>query len=132
MTVGSVQHGRQANQLRTQQAVSLPRGGNSVVRVRPAVPESCPVRKADITPDLVSELIAEQFPQWAGLPVRPVEADGVDNTTFRLGTEMSVRLPSSESYVEQVDKEQRWLPLLAPRLPLPIPVPLARGVPGCG
>jgi len=90
------------------------------------------MRKADITADLVSRLIAEQFPQWADLPIQPVEAGGVDNTTFRLGQTMSVRLPSAEVYVEQVDKEQRWLPVLARQLPLPIPEPLAKGVPGNG
>ena len=90
------------------------------------------MRKADITADLVSRLIAEQFPQWADLPIQPVEAGGVDNTTFRLGQTMSVRLPSAEVYVEQVDKEHRWLPVLARQLPLPIPEPLAKGVPGNG
>jgi aminoglycoside phosphotransferase (APT) family kinase protein len=45
---------------------------------------------------------------------------------------MSVRLPSSRAYVEQVEKEHRWLPILAPQLPLPIPEPLAMGKPGCG
>jgi aminoglycoside phosphotransferase (APT) family kinase protein len=90
------------------------------------------VRKADITTDLVTRLIAAQFPQWAGLPVRKVALDGVDNTTFRLGDSMSVRLPSAEAYAEQVSKEHRWLPWLAPQLPLPIPRPLARGVPGGG
>ena len=90
------------------------------------------MRKADITADLVSQLIADQFPRWAGLPVRPVEADGVDNSTFRLGQTMSVRLPSADVYVEQVDKEHRWLPVLAAQLPLPIPEPLAKGVPGNG
>lgn len=45
---------------------------------------------------------------------------------------MAVRLPSHERYEAQVDKEQRWLPVLAPLLPLDIPVPLARGVPGAG
>jgi len=45
---------------------------------------------------------------------------------------MSVRLPSAEAYVRQVDKEHRWLPVLARSLPLPIPRPLAKGVPGCG
>jgi aminoglycoside phosphotransferase (APT) family kinase protein len=45
---------------------------------------------------------------------------------------MSVRLPSDIGYSPQVDKEQRWLPFLAPRLPLPVPVPLARGAPGEG
>jgi aminoglycoside phosphotransferase (APT) family kinase protein len=90
------------------------------------------VRKADITADLVTRLIAEQFPQWAGLTVRPVDADGWDNATFRLGDTMSVRLPSADGYVDAVEKEQRWLPVLAPQLPLPIPVPLGRGRPGSG
>jgi aminoglycoside phosphotransferase (APT) family kinase protein len=45
---------------------------------------------------------------------------------------MTVRLPSGDWYALQVDKEQRWLPLLAPRLPLPIPTPVARGVPAEG
>ena len=90
------------------------------------------VRKAGITSGLVSALIEMQFPQWAGLPVTAVDADGWDNATFRLGDEMSVRLPSAEEYVPAVEKEQRWLPVLARQLPLPIPEPLAVGVPGCG
>jgi aminoglycoside phosphotransferase (APT) family kinase protein len=81
---------------------------------------------------LVGRLVREQFPQWGQLPVRSVEIDGVDNCTFHLGDEMTVRLPSSEGYRLQVDKEQRWLPVLAPHLPLPIPVPLAKGLPGQG
>jgi aminoglycoside phosphotransferase (APT) family kinase protein len=90
------------------------------------------VKKADITPELVSRLVAIQFPQWAELAVRRVDVDGWDNATFRLGERMSVRLPSSQAYVEQVEKEHRWLPILAPQLPLPIPEPLAMGEPGCG
>lgn len=90
------------------------------------------VDKAAITPALVSRLVAAQFPQWAGLPVRPVELDGWDNTTFRLGEDMSVRLPSGRQYALQVDKEHRWLPVLAGLLPLPIPRPLAKGAPGSG
>lgn len=90
------------------------------------------VRKAGITSGLVSALIKMQFPQWADLPVRAVDSDGWDNATFRLGDEMSVRLPSAEEYVAAVEKEQRWLPVLAGQLPLPIPEPLAVGVPGCG
>lgn len=90
------------------------------------------VKKADITPELVSRLVAAQFPQWAELPVRRVDADGWDNATFRLGPHMSVRLPSSPAYVEQIDKEHRWLPVLARQLPLPIPEPLAKGEPGAG
>jgi aminoglycoside phosphotransferase (APT) family kinase protein len=90
------------------------------------------VEKAAITAELVSRLVAAQFPHWAGLPVTRVELDGWDNTTFRLGEDLAVRLPSADAYVEQVDKEHRWLPVLAPRLPLPIPRPLAKGVPGSG
>jgi aminoglycoside phosphotransferase (APT) family kinase protein len=74
-------------------------------------------------------LVAAQFPHWAHLPVRPVEFDGWDNRTFRLGEDMAVRLPSAEAYAPQVKKQHRWLPRLAPLLPLPIPVPLALGVP---
>jgi aminoglycoside phosphotransferase (APT) family kinase protein len=81
---------------------------------------------------LVRRLVAAQFPQWAELPIRPVELDGWDNTTFRLGEDMSVRLPSAAAYAPQVEKEHRWLPRLEPLLPLPIPVPLARGEPGEG
>ncbi len=90
------------------------------------------VDKAVITPGLVSRLVAEQFPQWADLPVRPVEVDGWDNATFRLGENMSVRLPSGDAYALQVDKEHRWLPVLAARLPVRIPEPLAQGAPGAG
>ncbi len=88
--------------------------------------------KLDISVSLVGRLVATQFPEWAALPVKPVELSGWDNRTFRLGDDMSVRLPSAEGYVPQVEKEHRWLPLLAPRLPLPIPVPLAKGIPGEG
>ena len=81
---------------------------------------------------LARRLVAGQFPQWAELPVTPVEDDGWDNRTFRLGAELTVRLPSGDWYALQVEKEQRWLPVLAPQLPLPIPTPLARGAPGEG
>jgi aminoglycoside phosphotransferase (APT) family kinase protein len=88
--------------------------------------------KFDVGVPMVERLIATQFPQWAGLPVKPVAMDGWDNWTFRLGDDMKVRLPSAEGYVPQSEKESRWLPLLAPHLPLPIPVPIALGRPGDG
>ena len=58
-----------------------------------------------ITLRVVAELIREQFPQWAHLPIKPVESSGIDNKTFRLGSEMLVRLPSAEGYAAQVEKE---------------------------
>ena len=50
------------------------------------------VEKGEITADVASRLIVEQFPQWSYLAVTPVELDGWDNTTFRLGDDLSVRL----------------------------------------
>ncbi|KXF76874.1 aminoglycoside phosphotransferase [Paramesorhizobium deserti] len=82
-----------------------------------------------IDASLVRQLITTQFPGWGNLPITPVEPGGWDNRTFRLGDRMSVRLPSAASYAAQVEKEHRWLPQLSPHLPLPIPVPLAKGVP---
>ncbi|GAA3710048.1 aminoglycoside phosphotransferase family protein [Microlunatus aurantiacus] len=89
---------------------------------------------ADPTPDLglARRLVARQFPEWAHLPVTEVELSGWDNRTFRLGDELTIRLPRSRSYAEQVAKEQRWLPVLGPRLPVPIPRPVAQGRPGLG
>lgn len=76
---------------------------------------------------LVRRLLAAQFPQWAELPIAPAPSPGVDNMTFRLGADMSVRMPRFARWVGQVEREQRWLPRLAPQLPLAVPVPLAVG-----
>src|SRR5918992_4387146 len=88
-----------------------------------------PADKLQIDVALVSRLVATQFPRWAHLPITPVAFGGWDNRTFHLGEQMTVRLPSAASYSQQVEKEQRWLPRLAPHLPLPIPAPLAMGQP---
>jgi aminoglycoside phosphotransferase (APT) family kinase protein len=103
--------------------------GNVRVDGRVATQESAPMKKDAITAAVAADLVAEQFPQWADLPVVPVALNGWDNTTFRLGDSLSVRLPSHDRYVPQVEKEQRWLPALAPLLPLPIPEPVALGRP---
>jgi aminoglycoside phosphotransferase (APT) family kinase protein len=81
---------------------------------------------------LARRLIDSQFPEWSDLPISAVELDGWDNRSFRLGSELTIRLPSGSWYAQQVDKEQRWLPVLAPQLPLPIPTPAARGRPDSG
>lgn len=84
----------------------------------------------EIDAALVRRLLAAQFPRWSGLPVRRVARQGWDNRTFRLGDALSVRLPSASRYEASIAKEQRWLVRLAPQLPVPIPAPLAAGVPG--
>lgn len=83
----------------------------------------------EINLELVYQLISAQFPQWSNLIIRPVEMSGWDNRTFHLGDEMLVRLPSASNYADQVEKEQEWLPQLAPFLPNKIPVPLGMGTP---
>lgn len=98
-----------------------------------AAPDTIPVPDRRLVDEgLVRRLVANQFPQWADLPVRPVPTNGWDNQTFRLGQSLSVRLPTAREYALAVEKEHRWLPALAPRVPLPIPVPVARGVPADG
>ena len=81
---------------------------------------------------LVRRLLAAQFPQWADLPIEPVAAGGTDNALYRLGDELSVRLPRIASATGQIEVEREWLPRLAPLLPLAIPGPLATGAPGEG
>src|SRR5690625_5352762 len=80
--------------------------------------------------ELVRTLIADQFPQWADLPVRPVTTQGWDNQTFHLGELMLVRMPTAAEYALAVEKKPGCLPLLAPLLPRPFPPPLLRGYPG--
>ncbi|KJS59574.1 aminoglycoside phosphotransferase APH(3') [Streptomyces rubellomurinus] len=95
------------------------------------VPDLGPVpRRITVSAEQAGRLVAEQFPHWAALPVTAVENGGWDNRTFRLGDDMLLRLPSAQEYALAVEKEHRWLPELAPALPLPIPVPLAKGSPG--
>ncbi|MGI5125347.1 aminoglycoside phosphotransferase family protein [Pseudonocardia sp. CA-107938] len=90
------------------------------------------MHRDDIDATLAAKLVAEQFPEWAELPVEPVQLSGWDNRTFRLGDELLVRLPSAEAYVASVAKEHEWLPRLAPQLPVRIPEPVALGAPGAG
>ena len=78
---------------------------------------------------LVQNLIASQIPQWKNLPISPVENGGWDNRTFHLGESMLVRMPSAEKYAAKIEKEFRWLPILAPLLPNQIPIPLVMGNP---
>jgi aminoglycoside phosphotransferase (APT) family kinase protein len=88
--------------------------------------------RAGITAGLVRRLLAEQAPRWAELPIEPVPVDGWDNRTYRLGAELTVRLPTGVGYAAAVEKESRWLPTLAPHLPVPIPEPVFTGRPGAG
>lgn len=78
--------------------------------------------------DLVRALLREQHPDLADLPLA-VAADGWDNVTLRLGDELAVRLPRRAVAVALLAHEQRWLPELAPVLPVAVPEPVRIGVP---
>lgn len=81
---------------------------------------------------LVRRLLRAQFPQWADLVLRRVDPSGTDHTLFRLGDDLVVRLPCVGRVTEQSHREARWVPFLAPQLPLELPIPVAMGQPGEG
>jgi aminoglycoside phosphotransferase (APT) family kinase protein len=83
-------------------------------------------------PAVARRLLREQAPQWAALPLRQVPAWGTDHAVLRLGDGLSVRLPKIGWAAGQADLERRWLPLLAPHLPVDVPVPLLVGEAGAG
>ena len=79
--------------------------------------------------DLARKLIAEQFPEYANLPIKDVEKQGHDNRTYRLGEHMLIRMPTAADYALKVPKEQELLPQLAKRLSVSIPAPIKMGKP---
>jgi aminoglycoside phosphotransferase (APT) family kinase protein len=83
----------------------------------------------DITAELVLSLVREQHPDLADRPVR-LGARGWDNQLWRLGDDLAVRLPWATGTADALLlKEHTWLPVVAPRLPLPVPVPQRLGKP---
>jgi aminoglycoside phosphotransferase (APT) family kinase protein len=84
--------------------------------------------EAEITAELVRELLREQHPDLADLPIREV-AGGWGNQMWRLGDELAVRMQRMDRTPALQLKERRWLPVLAPRLPLPVPSPVRFGEP---
>lgn len=83
----------------------------------------------DITTPLIQALLEEQFPDWAELPIVPVDRQGNDNRTFRLGDRLSVRLPSSGAYASAIAKEDHVLQILSAHLTTPLPDVVATGAP---
>jgi aminoglycoside phosphotransferase (APT) family kinase protein len=87
------------------------------------------VDERDIDEELVRRLLVKQFPRWADLPLYRVEAAGTVNAIFRLGDQLSIRVPRRNGARTPGSKEVEWLPRLAPQLPLEIPVAVAEGSP---
>jgi aminoglycoside phosphotransferase (APT) family kinase protein len=88
--------------------------------------------EVEIDAALVRRLLAAQIPRWAHLPVERATSSGTDHAIYRLGDTLAVRLPRRPSAASQIEKEQEWLPRLAPLLPLAIPEPVALGARGEG
>lgn len=76
---------------------------------------------------LVGRLVATQFPDLAGLPIAAVRSTGTVNAIYRLGDDLCVRLPRVPAWAQDLEREVRWLPDLAPRVSLRVPEPVARG-----
>jgi aminoglycoside phosphotransferase (APT) family kinase protein len=87
-----------------------------------------PAAELDIDEPLVRSLLAEQHPDLADLPLVELDA-GWDNTLWRVGPELLVRLPRRAVAAALTIHEQRWLPTFAASLPLPVPVPIRIGRP---
>jgi aminoglycoside phosphotransferase (APT) family kinase protein len=85
-----------------------------------------PAAEVSVSPELVRRLLEAQQPDLAHLPVR-LMAHGWDNIMYRLGDELAVRLPRRAAAAGLIVHEQRWLPVVAPRLPLPVPAPVRAG-----
>jgi aminoglycoside phosphotransferase (APT) family kinase protein len=88
--------------------------------------------EADIDAELVRRLLRVQFPHWADLPLGRLASGGTVNAIYRLGDELTVRLPLTAGGARAIDWEARWLHRLAPALPVTIPVVVATGAPGEG
>ncbi len=87
------------------------------------------VDEVETDADLVRALLASQHPQWARLPIARISSAGTDNAMYRLGDDLAVRLPRIHWAVDSIAKEYTWLPILAPHLPLAVPLPVAVGQP---
>jgi aminoglycoside phosphotransferase (APT) family kinase protein len=90
-----------------------------------------PAADVEVTAELARELLAGQHPDLAELPISFL-ASGWDNTLFRLGDSLIIRLPRRELGARIIAHEQKWLPVLAPRLPVRIPCPQRTGHPAAG
>jgi len=60
----------------------------------------------EIGESLVRRLPREQFPRWGDLPLRRIEPGGTANVIFRLGDELSLRLPRRDGPRTSLDISQ--------------------------
>jgi aminoglycoside phosphotransferase (APT) family kinase protein len=85
--------------------------------------------EVDIDAELVGRLLAEQFPELTGLPIRELRSTGTVNAIYRLGDHLAARLPRLREWARDLDREWHWLPKLARHLSLRVPEPVGKGHP---
>jgi aminoglycoside phosphotransferase (APT) family kinase protein len=87
----------------------------------------------DISAALAARLVAGQFPQWAGWPVQPVDAQGTWRVNYRLGDGLVIRLPRVPGTGGLGSNlEDGVLARLAPLLPVEISELVGLGQPAVG
>jgi aminoglycoside phosphotransferase (APT) family kinase protein len=69
----------------------------------------------------VKNLIDNQYPTYAHLPIKSVKLQGHDNRSFRIGKNLLIKLPIEKKYENAVFKENTWLPLIKPFISFRIP-----------
>jgi len=90
-----------------------------------------PAAEVHVDEQLVRALLRSQHADLADLPLELV-AQGWDNAMWRLGEDLAVRLPRRAAAAGLVRHEQRWLPAIAPTLPVRVPEPVRTGTPDLG
>ena len=90
---------------------------------------SAPPEATEVVPDarVVTQLLRDQAPHLAGMPVRVSPSSGSSNRVFRLGEALAARLPREDGYVPDLLKEIRWLPHIAPHVVSRVPEVVALG-----
>lgn len=83
----------------------------------------------DITQSLIQRLIAEQFPEWSMLEIKPIHSLGTSHVIYRLGDDMFLRLPRVASAVDGMITGSEWLSKIASYLPVSVPTLIAKGMP---
>jgi len=86
------------------------------------------IDEVDINPELIKDLLQEQFPKWENQPLQLMHPEGTDNAMYRLGNDKLIRLPRTEGSSLNIEKELTWLPKLGPKLPISIPSIIGRGM----
>lgn len=110
--------------------VTTPPDGPSPDGPSPDGPSAAPLwaPEREVTARTAAALIEKRFPELGGATVERLAA-GWDNTVFLVAGEWVFRFPRRRIAVPGVEREIAVLPVLAPRLPLPVPVPRFAGEP---